>query len=283
MERKLFHAALIVAIAAGACLALGPPAEAQSCVAGPIPWPDGCSVPYSPEWVRRGLDKIFLGACINHDYCYATCNGPTPPYLGLSWKAGCDAQLGVDMATACAVEAAVIAFPLDDIPDAETFLEVCGGVAATFTASVALFGSGAFWSDQCCLGCSPDGCANSGQFLPATCGTGYGNGFCYVNPPPGGGGGGGGGGDDGDCSDGSLVTVEECEDECGGTADLDAGECLIDDFRGLPTTPMSALSPRTTSAPAMLLRIPVHPHTVRPARRHRLLVPPLGPLPGPGH
>src|ERR1700681_546533 len=164
---------MFVAIVSGAILSLGPPASAQGiCIPGPIPWPDGCSVPYTPEWVRRGLDHIFLGACINHDYCYATCNGPNPPYLGQGWKLGCDLQLGLDMEAACLLESELIVFPLDDLNDAESFLRVCSGIAASFTGAVAAFGSSAFYSDQCCLGCNPDGCAISGWYLPYTCGTG---------------------------------------------------------------------------------------------------------------
>lgn len=60
---------------------------------------------------------------------------------------------------------------------------------------------------------------------------------CDLPPcPPGGGGDGGGGtggggstggGGGGECEEGQLVTVEDCEDLCGGIADEDSGECIV--------------------------------------------------------
>ncbi len=50
-------------------------------------------------------------------------------------------------------------------------------------------------------------------------------------PPSGGGAGGdtGGGGGGGSCQEGDLVTVEDCEDLCGGIADEESGECIVAD------------------------------------------------------
>lgn len=83
------------------------------------------------------------------------------------------------------------------------------------------------------------------------------------DPPPSGGGGGGGGagGGDGSCEEGSLVTVEECEDECGGIADVEAGECDVADTfapgvsgrRPKPGLPAA----RLRSDRASLVRVPL--------------------------
>jgi hypothetical protein len=231
-------------------------AEAQtSCQYSPKPYPNGCSVPGAPDWMRNGLDKIFFGACYFHDNCWQECNGPNPPYNGVGHKLYCDAVFGTIMEGACAAYAAAIAFPLDDIPDAETFLRVCSIIAAGYVAAVNFpLAYDYYWDSQCCNGCNPDACANIGRSFPGTCGQGYGPSFCYLSNPgpvcgngicePGescascaeccSGGGGGGGGDDGGGGGGGggcdpdgdgWVTPEECVYECGG--EVDGDYCII--------------------------------------------------------
>lgn len=109
--------------------------------------------------MKSGVDKIFLGACTRHDYCYGQCNPQGGPYFGYGHKEACDATLAVELETACSVEAASLTFPLDDIQDSSTFLEVCAGLAATFTAAVNTPpGFSAYAEDQCALGCNANFC-----------------------------------------------------------------------------------------------------------------------------
>lgn len=122
-------------------------------------WPDGCSIPGGPQWMKSGVDMIFLGACTRHDYCYGECNPQGGPYFGYGHKEGCDATLAVELDTACSVEAAALTFPLDDIPDANTFLKICAGLAATFVAAVNTPPAFSYFSsDQCFYGCNADFC-----------------------------------------------------------------------------------------------------------------------------
>ena len=176
-------------------------------------WPDGCSIPYSPEWVQRGYDAIFLGACTFHDRCWAACNGPNPPYHGLRWKEGCDAMFWTYMTTACEIAQSRY---LDD-----DFWDFCKAEATAFVTAVntpPAFDN--YWRSQCMRGCNPDACWEAGMQLPWTCGNGNGVGACYV--PGGGTGGGGGSTGGGSRCDPDLdgwVTQEECVFECGGWSD----------------------------------------------------------------
>lgn len=276
--RRLLHFALVLSMACGTGLLLESPARGQGCSPDPFPWPDGCSVPYTPEWVRRGLDRIFLGACIDHDLCYGACNGPNPPYLDDYWKAACDATLGLEMDAACRAESTQIVYPLDDLQDAESFLKVCRAVAGTFVAAIVVAGEGAFQCDQCNYGCNPNSCANRGLGLPALCG----NGLCYINPPGGGIFGGNPGSDPGSdpvddptdpsgppniCDEGNLVTVDECVDDCGGVVDEGNGLCVIGGDAAVAAS-VSSAARRTSHTPPFLLRIPVGSSRRPLARRH---------------
>jgi hypothetical protein len=142
-----------------------------------VPWPDGCTLPTSIKpallvWFQQGLDKLFLGACNRHDRCYATCNAEDPPYLGTSDKTSCDTILFIEMEDACTLWAGILSFPIDDdLQTAQDWLTYCNGTLAPFIYSaVTLFGTNAFWGDQCTLGCNPDGCQIRGLPFPSTCG-----------------------------------------------------------------------------------------------------------------
>jgi hypothetical protein len=179
--RSMTHSATTAVSMLALAIGLGQPVAAQQ-----PPWPDGCSVGL-PFYVQQGLDAIFLQACDAHDRCWAQCNGPSPPYLGLAHRNQCNLDFLADMESACIIESAAIAFPLGGFSTAQEFIENCTGVAATFYAAVSTsIATGIFWSAQCIRGCNPDGCANSGLPYPPTCGLGSGPGFCYLmgQPPP---------------------------------------------------------------------------------------------------
>jgi hypothetical protein len=131
--------------------------------------PDGLKV-----YVRQGFDKLFLGACNNHDRCYAQCNTENPPYLDLSQKSSCDLTFLIEMEDACILWASLISFPVDDqMQTADDFIAFCnGGLAPIFYGAVAFSpqGTEAFWSDQCSRGCNPNACSILGRTLPSGCG-----------------------------------------------------------------------------------------------------------------
>ncbi|HVT18566.1 MAG TPA: hypothetical protein VHQ90_20605 [Thermoanaerobaculia bacterium] len=139
-----------------------------------VPWPDGCTLtPFKTKpslqiWLQQGLDKIFLNACSHHDRCYGTCNTEDPPYLGLTFKASCDATLLLELEGACTLWAGILSFPIDnDLITPQDWITYCNGVLAPgMYGAVSLFGTGAFWGDQCNYGCNPDACAA----IPGTCG-----------------------------------------------------------------------------------------------------------------
>ena len=160
-------------------LLLSSPAVAQ--VVTP-PHPNGCSVPGLPLWAAQGLDTIFLGACDQHDLCWAQCNGENPPFLGTGHKTSCDLQFLADMSAACLARSAQVALPLGDIDSIQEFIETCEGVAATFYAAVATpLTNAVFNTSQCLRGCNPNACTAVSLPLPATCGNGVGPGFCYLS------------------------------------------------------------------------------------------------------
>lgn len=148
--------------------------------------PNGCG-PDVPGWVDNGVDKIFLNACSRHDLCWGQCNGPNPPYLGLSHKVNCDLQFLAEMEAACLAWSAVLTYPVGEADDAGEFLEICTEVAATFYAIVATpLTNGFFWRSQCRNGCNRDACTLTGITFPSTCGDGPWGAItrCYVDPPP---------------------------------------------------------------------------------------------------
>lgn len=97
-------------------------AEAQTCagITEP-PWPNGCSIG-APLLVQNGLDLAFLGACNDHDQCWAQCNGPNPPYLGLGHKLQCDLTFLAHMEAACVFWSGLLAYPASGWVDADDFL-----------------------------------------------------------------------------------------------------------------------------------------------------------------
>lgn len=165
-----------IAVALAALLVIGllaAPAIAQS-----PPHPNGCSIAGGVQWIQQGLDRLFLGACNRHDQCWAQCNSPDPPYLGLAHKLQCDATFFVEMEAACVAIAATLSFPLDDIDNAEDFLEVCATATAAFSAAVASpLTIPLFNTSQCIRGCNTGICG----FTPLPpCGVTR----CYVDTPP---------------------------------------------------------------------------------------------------
>lgn len=158
-------------------------AEAQTCAAlTQPPWPNGCSVPGLPLFAANGLNLIFLGACNQHDQCWATCNGPNPPYNGLGHKAQCDLAFLAQMEAACVIWSGLLAYPGSGWASAGDFLDDCTQVAATFSLAVNTPpGFNIYWRSQCCRGCNPTGCSTAVPPLPMPflCG----NGQCYGSFP----------------------------------------------------------------------------------------------------
>lgn len=135
---------------------LATPAGAQTTP----PWPDGCSVGL-PLFIQNGLDRIFFAACTHHDFCWARCNPPGGPYLGLSHKFQCDGFFLAEMEAACAAWAVVLSFPGSGWSDSGAFFEDCSAVAATFATAVGVTPAGLsrFWQSQCERGCNLQACA----------------------------------------------------------------------------------------------------------------------------
>lgn len=180
---RRIRSSLISVITLTILLGTGGPATGQFCSGSPIPVPNGCSVPFIPLFVANGLNYIFLGACNNHDRCYATTNPPAGNCLGFGTKFFCDGIFLVRMEAACALYASILAYPASGWVDADDFLEDCSYVSGLFFAAVAIGGSNAFRNRQCCDGCNRDMCDAIGQPLPSFCpfpGCGY-----EPPPPPG--------------------------------------------------------------------------------------------------
>jgi hypothetical protein len=170
---RLLRAITMVAMV-NLCLVQAPSTEAQT----QPPWPDGCSIGL-PLFIQQGLDGIFLTACTKHDLCWARCNGPSPPYLGLDHKIKCDALFLLDMEAACAAWSVVVSYTGSGWSDPEDFLADCSAVAATMAVAVSqpLKALHTFWASQCLRGCNPDGCAKSGVPWNPACGRT----LCYSN------------------------------------------------------------------------------------------------------
>lgn len=141
----------------------------------PNAWRDGCSIPLVGDVpllsvaLRRGLDWFLFLACDRHDLCFAKCNHPDGPYLGLPHKAQCNLDFLIEWEAACVIWAPIMEelYP----GSLEEFLAACGAAgAATYAGEVIL--DGPFLRQQCQQGCNPDACRDLGQALPATCGGG---------------------------------------------------------------------------------------------------------------
>jgi len=137
---------IATSIVVGLLTFLPAPAGAQTTP----PWPDGCSIGL-PLFIQNGLDRIFFAACTHHDFCWARCNPPGGPYLGLSHKFQCDGFFLAEMEAACAAWSVVLSYPGSGWSDSGAFLEDCSAVAATMATAVGVTppGLSRYWQSQC--------------------------------------------------------------------------------------------------------------------------------------
>lgn len=128
----------------------------------------GCSiVPQSWSQVQQGLDTLFLGACTRHDLCYRTCNPIGGPYIGYSYKVGCDNQFAIDLLAACSAWALILSFPNIEWVDSNEFLNECADYAAYGYALVSTYGLIPYMENQCLEYCNGWACQQLG-FGPNT-------------------------------------------------------------------------------------------------------------------
>ncbi len=153
---KITYCCSIIALLCSLSVVVAPPAEGQECTLG---------LPVSFE---NDLNTLLLGACERHDACWRTKNPCGGPYLGLTWKAGCDVQFLADLTGVCTTATTLFAFPNPDFSSVEAFAEACEAGAAAAYAGVSVNIPG-WHSTQCTNGCNLEACQALGLPLPYRC------------------------------------------------------------------------------------------------------------------
>jgi hypothetical protein len=164
------HSTLILPVLLPAVVSLLLLPSSSYCQTPPI---DGCTIT-KLGWVQKGLDKIFWGACSEHDACYRQCNPESGPYLGQGHKLICDAALSAEVGMVCSMYASTVTLPVDDLQTSEQFREYClylGGLVFAILAGGA--SQQAYNVDQCLIGCNvqySQHCQQSRSLCISNCG-----------------------------------------------------------------------------------------------------------------